>query len=132
LHAQYILIKPKTSKKAFSTHNILQDQLRGYTAQEIMILTRSLLQIQRVPKVASKLCRFSTVEIDDMKPHDHIYDDDDVEKVNEEYRGTIEIKSTTYGRGVFTLRDFVPGEFVVSFFTTKNLMSSKRDVHLPF
>lgn len=103
-----------------------------------MLQTRSLIQLRRVPKVTPTLYKISRIhrsfssQSTDIKPHDHVVSEEEVAKVNEQYRGTIKIKDTQYGRGVFTLRDFERGNFVVSLKIMFNFVVPVLDRCRPF
>ena len=61
--------------------------------------------------------RQSTLEVErepTMKFHDYVADSEDIQKANQQYKGIVEIKDTTYGKGVFALREFQKGDLVVS------------------
>ena len=49
-----------------------------------------------------------------MKAHDIQIRQEDIQSTNEQYRGILEIKPSTYGKGLFALQDFHLGDFIMS------------------
>lgn len=60
-----------------------------------------------------------------MKTHDITIDEKEIQATNMQYEGTLEIKDSDFGKGLFALRDFHEGDLVMSA-TAKQVTSTKN------
>ena len=62
-----------------------------------------------------------------MKAHDVVVGEEDIQAANRRYKGILEIKESDFGRGLFALRDFHVGELIMS--ATATQVTENKNSH---